>query len=160
MRDCARKISIRNSAAPCWSKAAICVEFPEAIDIFFDGKTELLLSAPFVKGIRTHGTGCTYSAAICAALALGNDLPRAVEIGKNFVTTAISEQLRNRKTRFCLGSFDSKIRRSQPEKLTRIRRWIEIDVLIVRDQSARGRLFVLQSGEVKFVADSTAKPAG
>jgi hydroxymethylpyrimidine/phosphomethylpyrimidine kinase len=63
----------------------------EAADIFFDGKTELLLSAPFVKDVRTHGTGCTYSAAICAALALGNALPRAVEIGKKFITTAISD---------------------------------------------------------------------
>ena len=62
----------------------------EAVDIFFDGKTELLLSAPFVKGVRTHGTGCVYSAAICAALALGNDLPQAVQIGKEFVTSAIS----------------------------------------------------------------------
>ena len=51
----------------------------EAIDIFFDGETELLLSAPFVKGVSTHGTGCTYSAAICAALAFGHDLPHAVE---------------------------------------------------------------------------------
>jgi hydroxymethylpyrimidine/phosphomethylpyrimidine kinase len=63
----------------------------EAVDIFFDGKTELLLSAPFVKGIRTHGTGCVYSAAICAALALGNNLPQAVQIGKRFVTRAISK---------------------------------------------------------------------
>ncbi len=62
----------------------------EATDIFFDGKNELLLSAPFVKGVRTHGTGCTYSAAICAALALGHDLPHAVAIGKNFVTAAIA----------------------------------------------------------------------
>jgi hydroxymethylpyrimidine/phosphomethylpyrimidine kinase len=62
----------------------------EATDIFFDGETELLLSTPFVKGLRTHGTGCTYSAAICAALALGHDLPRAVAIGKNFVTAAIA----------------------------------------------------------------------
>jgi hydroxymethylpyrimidine/phosphomethylpyrimidine kinase len=61
-----------------------------ATDIFFDGKTELLLSAPFVKGVRTHGTGCTYSAAICAALALGHDLPQAVVVGKNFITTAIA----------------------------------------------------------------------
>ena len=62
----------------------------DAVDIFFDGKTELLLSAPFVEGVSTHGTGCTYSAAICAAVALGHDLPRAVEIGKRFVTAAIS----------------------------------------------------------------------
>jgi hydroxymethylpyrimidine/phosphomethylpyrimidine kinase len=66
----------------------------EAVDIFFDGKTELLLSAPFVKGVSTHGTGCTYSAAICAALALGHDLPCAVKIGKNFITSAIVNSYR------------------------------------------------------------------
>jgi hydroxymethylpyrimidine/phosphomethylpyrimidine kinase len=62
----------------------------EAADIFFDGKTELLLSAPFIADVRTHGTGCVYSAAICAALALGNNLPQAVQIGKRFVMGAIS----------------------------------------------------------------------
>ncbi|HEX9046504.1 MAG TPA: bifunctional hydroxymethylpyrimidine kinase/phosphomethylpyrimidine kinase [Verrucomicrobiae bacterium] len=66
----------------------------EALDIFFDGRTELLLSAPYVKGISTHGTGCTYSAAICAALALGNDLPKAVELGKKFITRAIADSYR------------------------------------------------------------------
>lgn len=76
----------------------------EAADIFFDGKTELLLVAPFVKGIRTHGTGCVYSAAICAALALGHDLPRAVEIGKQFVTAAISNSYKIEK-HFVLGIF-------------------------------------------------------
>ena len=62
----------------------------EAVDIFFDGQSELLLSAPFVKGISTHGTGCTYSAAICAGLALGHDLHGAVELGKIFITAAIA----------------------------------------------------------------------
>lgn len=66
----------------------------EAIDIFFDGKTELLLSAPFVRGISTHGTGCTYSAAICAALAQGNDLSTAVQLGKAFITQAIENSYR------------------------------------------------------------------
>jgi hydroxymethylpyrimidine/phosphomethylpyrimidine kinase len=77
----------------------------EAVDIFFDGRTELLLTAPFVKDIRTHGTGCTYSAAICAALALGYDLPQAVEMGKTFVTSAISGSYRIGK-HFALGIFD------------------------------------------------------
>jgi hydroxymethylpyrimidine/phosphomethylpyrimidine kinase len=62
----------------------------EATDVFFDGKNEFFLSAPFVKNIRTHGTGCTYSAAICAALALGKTLPQSVQIGKKFVTGAIA----------------------------------------------------------------------
>lgn len=63
----------------------------EAIDIFYDGQYELLLSAPFVKGVSTHGTGCTYSAAITGYLALGCDLPLAVQLGKNFITQAIAQ---------------------------------------------------------------------
>jgi hydroxymethylpyrimidine/phosphomethylpyrimidine kinase len=62
----------------------------EAVDIFFDGDTELLLSAPFVRNVSTHGTGCTYSAAITAALALGHDLPQALGLAKNYITQAIA----------------------------------------------------------------------
>jgi len=60
-----------------------------ATDLFFDGKNKFALSAPFVKRVKTHGTGCVYSAAICAALAQGKDLPQAVHLGKKFVTRAI-----------------------------------------------------------------------
>jgi hydroxymethylpyrimidine/phosphomethylpyrimidine kinase len=69
-------------------------ESPEAVDIFFDGRTELMLAAPRVSGIRTHGTGCTYSAAVCAALALGNDLSRAVQIAKQFISSSIAGSYR------------------------------------------------------------------
>jgi hydroxymethylpyrimidine/phosphomethylpyrimidine kinase len=61
-----------------------------AVDFFFDGKTELFLSAPFVRGLRTHGTGCTYSAAIAAGLAAGRDLPAAVAAAKHYITRAIA----------------------------------------------------------------------
>lgn len=67
---------------------------PEAVDIFHDGETELLLSAPFVRGVSTHGTGCTYSAAIAAYCALGHDLPRAVQLAKDFITRAIAGNVR------------------------------------------------------------------
>jgi hydroxymethylpyrimidine/phosphomethylpyrimidine kinase len=66
----------------------------EAVDVFYDGRTELLLRAPFVRGVSTHGTGCTFAAAIAAALALGHDLPRAVAIGKRYVTAAIRRSYR------------------------------------------------------------------
>jgi hydroxymethylpyrimidine/phosphomethylpyrimidine kinase len=89
MREAARKIQSRYGCAVLL-KGGHLKNCREAIDVFFDGETELLLSAPFVRGVSTHGTGCTYSAAICAALALGHDLPQAVEIGKNFITEAIS----------------------------------------------------------------------
>ena len=68
----------------------------QAVDIFHDGKMELLLSAPFVRGIRTHGTGCTYSAAITACLAKGHSLSESVSIGKEFVTQAIARSLQVR----------------------------------------------------------------
>jgi hydroxymethylpyrimidine kinase/phosphomethylpyrimidine kinase len=61
----------------------------EAADIFYDGNEELLLSAPFVRGLRTHGTGCTYSAAIASYLATGLALAPSVARAKDFVTQAI-----------------------------------------------------------------------
>jgi hydroxymethylpyrimidine/phosphomethylpyrimidine kinase len=89
LRSAARVIHLRFGCAVL-VKGGHLKNSSMAIDVFFDGETELLLSAPFVKGVSTHGTGCTYSAAICAALALGYGLPHAVEIGKNFITEAIS----------------------------------------------------------------------
>jgi hydroxymethylpyrimidine/phosphomethylpyrimidine kinase len=65
----------------------------EAVDFFNDGKTELLLTAPRVRGVSTHGTGCTYSAAVVAELALGRDLPEAVARAKQFISTAIAESV-------------------------------------------------------------------
>ena len=63
----------------------------EAIDILFDGRTELLLKAPFIRGVRTHGTGCTYSAAITAQLARRVDLTSAVRLAKEYITHAIAQ---------------------------------------------------------------------
>ena len=53
-----------------------------------------LLNAPFIRGVRTHGTGCTYSAAITAQLALGRSLPQAVTRAKEFITQAIARSVR------------------------------------------------------------------
>ena len=62
----------------------------EAVDIFFDGKEELLLTAPFIRGINTHGTGCTYSAAIAGWLACGLSLAQSIARAKEFITQAIA----------------------------------------------------------------------
>lgn len=66
----------------------------EAVDLYFDGKSELLLTAPRVTGISTHGTGCTYSAAIAGYLAQGQKLPEAVQNAKQFITQAIHQSRR------------------------------------------------------------------
>ena len=96
LRSAAREIHARFGCAVL-VKGGHLKNCREALDVFFDGETELLLSAPFVKGVSTHGTGCTYSAAICAALALGHALPQAVEIGKDFITAAIASS-------YCIGN--------------------------------------------------------
>jgi hydroxymethylpyrimidine/phosphomethylpyrimidine kinase len=101
MREAAREIFSRHGCAVL-VKGGHLKDSRDATDIFFDGQTELMLSAPFVHGVSTHGTGCTYSSAICAALALGHDLPAAVEAGKNFITAAISNSCRIGK-HFTLG---------------------------------------------------------
>ena len=75
-----------------------------AVDIFYDGRTELFLAAPFVRGVTTHGTGCTYSAAITAGLAAGMKLPDAVGRAKHFITRAIAGSRRVQK-HFVLGTF-------------------------------------------------------
>ena len=60
-----------------------------AIDVlYFDDRTREF-SAPFVPQLKTHGTGCTYSAAITAELAKGAELTRAIATAKKFVTSAI-----------------------------------------------------------------------
>lgn len=61
-----------------------------ALDFLYDGKSEWMLEAPYVRGISTHGTGCTYSAAITAYCALGDALPRAVYRAKEFISNAIA----------------------------------------------------------------------
>jgi hydroxymethylpyrimidine/phosphomethylpyrimidine kinase len=101
LRSTARKIHARFGCAVL-AKGGHLKNSRMAIDVFYDGQNELLLSAPFVNSVSTHGTGCTYSAAICAALALGHSLPHAVEIGKNFITDAISDSYRIGKF-FALG---------------------------------------------------------
>jgi hydroxymethylpyrimidine kinase/phosphomethylpyrimidine kinase len=61
----------------------------EATDLLFDGTTFTEFSAPRLHTRNTHGTGCTYSAAIATFLARGLGLVKAVEAAKAFITDAI-----------------------------------------------------------------------
>lgn len=96
LRAAARAIHQRFHCAALVKGGHLC-GLREAVDIFYDGETELLLSAPFVRGVSTHGTGCTCSAAIAAYCALGHDLPRAVQLAKGFITYAIAHSHRTGK---------------------------------------------------------------
>jgi hydroxymethylpyrimidine/phosphomethylpyrimidine kinase len=65
-----------------------------AIDLLFAGNKISEFAAPFFGGVATHGTGCTYSAAITAGLACGLKLEDAIRRAKKFVTASISQHFR------------------------------------------------------------------
>jgi len=65
-----------------------------AIDLLFHQGELTEFSAPFVRGVETHGTGCTYSAAIAAGLASGFSLEQAIRRAKEFVTHSIARHFR------------------------------------------------------------------
>ncbi len=61
----------------------------EALDILYHEGRFRHYRAPRSDTRHTHGTGCTYSAAITAELAKGRPLPEAVDSAKRFITRAI-----------------------------------------------------------------------
>jgi hydroxymethylpyrimidine/phosphomethylpyrimidine kinase len=70
----------------------------DAIDLLFHQSELTEFSAPFVRGVETHGTGCTYSAAITAGLASGFSLEQAIKRAKKFVTESIKRRFRWKST--------------------------------------------------------------
>ena len=106
MRDAAKEIHARFNCAAL-VKGGHLQGLKQAIDVFYDGEDEFLLSAPFIKSIHPHGTGCTYSAAVAAYLAKGCPLPKAVALAKDYISNAIS-QGRLAAGHFVLNTFHKK----------------------------------------------------
>ena len=65
----------------------------QAVDILYDGRTFHHFSAPRLDTPHTHGTGCTFSAAVAAFTARGESLPDAVRHAKHYITGAIAHAL-------------------------------------------------------------------
>lgn len=61
----------------------------EACDLLFDGSGFRAYVSAKLDTVCTHGAGCTFSAAITAALAKGQDVGEAVAVAKAFVTRAM-----------------------------------------------------------------------
>ena len=62
----------------------------EAIDVLFDGHEFVEFRGPWIETRNTHGTGCTFAAAVAANLALGRRLRDAVERAKSYVLGALT----------------------------------------------------------------------
>jgi hydroxymethylpyrimidine/phosphomethylpyrimidine kinase len=60
-----------------------------SIDVVCDGDDEFELSGPRVRSRNTHGTGCTFSAAAAAGLALGHSVEEALRSARAYVQGAI-----------------------------------------------------------------------
>jgi hydroxymethylpyrimidine/phosphomethylpyrimidine kinase len=61
----------------------------DANDVLFDGHAFHTFASERIDTLNTHGTGCTFAAAIAAGLAEGHDLVEAVGSAKRYVTEAI-----------------------------------------------------------------------
>lgn len=64
-----------------------------ATDILYDGQEFRELDSERIDTRNTHGTGCTFSSAIAANLALGFPFFEAVERAKDYITGAIRHAL-------------------------------------------------------------------
>jgi len=83
-----RAVLIKGGHRPSQAQAGPA-EGQQATDILYHEGSFRSFTAERVSTDQTHGTGCTYSAAIAANLALGRDLVSAVAAAKRFITRAI-----------------------------------------------------------------------
>jgi hydroxymethylpyrimidine/phosphomethylpyrimidine kinase len=65
------------------------LETPDISDLFFDGREFHDIRGERVAGGSTHGTGCTFAAAIVSQLALGRSLRDAIPLAQQYVAGAI-----------------------------------------------------------------------
>lgn len=61
----------------------------DPVDVYFDGEHFAELRADYIQTRHTHGTGCTFSAAIAAFIARGLAVDAAIAEAKNYLTEAI-----------------------------------------------------------------------
>ena len=65
----------------------------KSTDVLYADGTFTLFEAERIETKNTHGTGCTYSAAIATHLGLGKDLVPAIQSAKDYITNAIRYSL-------------------------------------------------------------------
>jgi hydroxymethylpyrimidine/phosphomethylpyrimidine kinase len=86
-REAAKRIAGHGAAAVVIKGGHL--DGPESIDLLFHAGTFSELASPRADFDDIHGTGCTFASAIAAGLALGDDVPAAVQRAKRYITGAI-----------------------------------------------------------------------
>ena len=92
LKAAARKIH-QISGAAVLAKGGVRLEGPDAVDVFFDGETLEVLSAPKVGEVAVSGAGCSLAAAVTAELAKGATPLEAARTAKAFVTEGIKNRV-------------------------------------------------------------------
>jgi hydroxymethylpyrimidine/phosphomethylpyrimidine kinase len=88
LRDAARRLATRYETW-CVVKGGHLAG-DEVLDVLSDGSAAEEWRSPRIDAIETHGTGCTFSAATAAGLALGLTVIDAVARAKEFVARALA----------------------------------------------------------------------
>jgi pyridoxine kinase len=81
------------SGATVLAKGGVRLEGPEAVDVYYDGETVEVLSAPKVGEVAVSGAGCSLAAAVTAELAKGATPLEAARTAKEFVTAGIRNRV-------------------------------------------------------------------
>lgn len=68
-------------------------EEEELVDLLYNGKEFSYFTGNRITTKNTHGTGCTFAAAVTAEIAKGNSVQGAVETAKSFIQAAIEDDL-------------------------------------------------------------------
>jgi len=90
VRELARRV---HECGPEWVLVKGGHREGEPVDVLFDGTDFLEVVRPRVRTRNTHGTGCTYAAAIATGLARGMAVPQAVEWARSALQKALEASL-------------------------------------------------------------------
>ena len=81
------------SGAAVLAKGGVRLAGPDAVDVYYDGETLEVLSAPKVGEVAVSGAGCSLAAAVTAELAKGATPLEAARTAKAFVTAGIRNRV-------------------------------------------------------------------
>jgi pyridoxine kinase len=92
LQEAAKRIHDLSGAAVL-AKGGVRLDGPQAQDVFYDGETLELLSAPKIGEHAVSGAGCSLAAAVTAELAKGATPLEAAHRAKEFVTEGIKQRV-------------------------------------------------------------------
>ena len=92
LKEAAKRIH-EVSGAAVLAKGGMKLDGPDALDVFYDGETLEVLSAPKIGDHGVSGAGCSLAAAVTAELAKGATPLEAARRAKEFVTEGIRQRV-------------------------------------------------------------------